>query len=455
MHRFSSYLCLLLAAALYVSVSGCATPPSQPPVKPRVQAPVPVATPSPVDQPAQLEPLLQAQPLPQVEVQPLILAEPPAPLSSEKPVDHIALLLPLKSAAFERAADAVRQGFLAAAGSQRQILPIKVYGSVDESKDIVALYQLAIAGGAVAVAGPLTRDGVAALANYPGIVVPTLALNVIENKDAGQLYFFGLSAEAEARQIAQLAAAAKLRYATIVSTGTPLSKRLSLAFANEWKALGGSITEEILYNDDPAALALLPTAPGDAAPAPVATKSGNPLFSKLNVELTPPPALSPDNVDPNFIPPPTIAPGNMVFLAAEIEKARVIRPYLNAALPVYATSQLFNNNADTLTNYDLNDLHFVGMPWLLQPDHPAVMIYPRASLPLEPDMERLYALGIDAFRLLHIMLSNSYRTSLPLDGVTGRIRLSNNQFQRDAIPAQIKQGRSQVVETLLKKSPSR
>ncbi len=438
MHRFSSYLCLLLAAALYVSVSGCATPPSQPPVKPRVQAPVPVATPSPVDQPAQLEPLLQAQPLPQVEVQPLILAEPPTPLPSEKPVDHIALLLPLKSAAFERAADAVRQGFLAAAGSQRQILPIKVYGSVDESKDIVALYQLAIAGGAVAVAGPLTRDGVAALANYPGIVVPTLALNVIENKDAGQLYFFGLSAEAEARQIAQLAAAAKLRYATIVSTGTPLSKRLSLAFANEWKALGGSITEEILYNDDPAALALLPTTPGDSAPAPVA-----------------PLAPQPDDAAPDFIPPPTIAPGNMVFLAAEIEKARVIRPYLNAALPVYATSQLFNDNADTLTNYDLNDIHFVGMPWLLQPDHPAVMIYPRANPPLEPDRERLYALGIDAFRLLHIMLNNRYRTSLPLDGVTGRIRLSNNQFQRDAIPAQIKQGRSQVVETLLKKSPSR
>ena len=70
-------------------------------------------------------------------------------------------------------------------------------------------------------------------------------------------------------------------------------------------------------------------------------------------------------------------------------------------------------------------------------------------------MERLYALGIDAFRLLHIMLGNNYRTALPLDGVTGRIHLRNNQFQRDAIPAQIKQGRSQEAEPLLQKSPSR
>lgn len=431
-----------------MSAGGCATPQSQPPVDPQVQAPVAanppaqaeqpahVDQPVPVEQPARTEPQIQAQPLPQVEVQPLTLTETPAPIPSENIGAHIALLLPLKSPAFERAADAVRQGFFAAADSQQQILPIKVYSSADESKDIVALHRLAIANGAAAVAGPLTRGGTAALADYSGITVPTLALNSIESQREDHLYFFGLPVEAEARQIAQFATAAKLRYATIVSTGTSLSKRQSVAFADEWKALGGSITEEILYKDDPAALALLPTAPGDdAAPPPVA-----------------PPAPLPDDADTDFIPLPTIAPGNMVFLAAEVEKARVIRPYLNAALPIYATSQLFNGNADTLTNYDLNDIHFVGMPWLLQPDHPAVMIYPRANPPLEPDLERLYALGIDAYRLLDIMLSNSYRTALPLDGVTGHIRLSNNHFQRDAIPAQFKQGRSQVADGFLPKS---
>ena len=351
------------------------------------------------------------------------------------PVPHIALLLPLKSAAFGRAAGVVQLGFLAAAGRQRRSWPVKVYGSFDESTDIVALYQLAVSSGAVAVAGPLTRDGVTALAAYPEITVPTLALNVTdskgaENKNVDKLYFFSLSVDAEARQVAQLAATARLRYATIVSTGTPLSKRLSLAFAEEWKALGGSITAEILFHDNPAVLALLPTAPGDAAPAPIV-----------------PPTTTSGVAGPDFIPPPVIAPGNMVFLAADVEKARIIRPYLNSALPVYATSQLFNGNADTLTNYDLSDIRFVDMPWLLQPDHPAVMIYPRADPPLTPDMERLYALGIDAFRLLQILLNGSYRTALPLDGVTGRIRLAdNNQMQREGLPAQIKQGRGQMPD---------
>lgn len=324
--------------------------------------------------------------------------EPPA--EAEKHAPHIALLLPLKSEAFGRAAEAVQQGFMVAANNQPLPMPIRVYECADESKDIVALYQHAVANGARAVVGPLTRDGVAALAASAGISVPTLALNTGETKDADKLYFFGMSAEAEARQAAQLAAAAGLRSASIVSTGTPLSTRLSQAFAEEWRILGGSIATKILYHDDPEVLADLPE-----------------------------------------------EPGNMVFLAADAKTARMIHPYLNIAIPVYATSQLFNGNTDTLTNYDLNNTRFVDMPWLLQADHPAVMIYPRANPPLETDMERLYALGIDAFRLLQIMLDNSYRTALPLDGVTGLIHLNrNNQFQREAVPALIKQGHSQLLE---------
>jgi len=139
----------------------------------------------------------------------------------------------------------------------------------------------------------------------------------------------------------------------------------------------------------------------------------------------------------------------MVFLAADAETAHLIRPYLNNALPVYATSQLFNGNSDTLTNFDLNGVRFIDMPWLLQPDHPAVMIYPRENPPLEPDMERLYALGIDAFRLLQIMLDNSYRASLPLDGVTGRISLNAyRQFQREGIAAQFWQGHGLTPEEI-------
>jgi len=311
----------------------------------------------------------------------------------------VALLLPLQSAAFKRAAEAVRDGFVAASESQPfgAQIKVRVYASFDESKDVATLYQAAISNGAIAVAGPLTRDGVAAMAAQVNISVPTLALRVVEGVNLDKLYFYSLAAESEARQAAQLAAADKLKTATVITTGSALSTRLAQAFTSEWTALGGTIAREILF-DDAASLKLLP-----------------------------------------------LEPGNMVFLAAEFDKARTIRPYINAALPIYATSQLFNGSANTLANYDLDNIRFVDMPWLLQPDHPAVMAYPHASPPLAPDMERLYALGIDSYRLLQILYNNSYHINLPLDGVTGQIDLINKQFYREAVPAQIKQGHSQLL----------
>lgn len=314
---------------------------------------------------------------------------------------NIALLLPLNSPVFSKAADTVKQGFLAAAAKEANGLPVIVYPCKDESTEIVALYQKALQAGAVAVAGPLTREGVAALAAAGQLKHPTLALNLVENTTrVDMLYFFGLPPETEARQAAQRATAAGLLSATVVSTDTPLSKRLSQAFSDEWQREGGILRTEIVYNGDP----------------------------------TPLKELSQD-------------PGNSVFLAAELDQARLIRPYINAAIPVYATSQVFAGNSHTLTNYDLADVHFFDMPWLLQPDHPAVMIYPHVTPVMTPDMERLYALGIDSYRLLQVLSARNPANALPLDGVTGKISLTGHVFQREGIPAIMRQGLGVPVDS--------
>jgi len=83
------------------------------------------------------------------------------------------------------------------------------------------------------------------------------------------------------------------------------------------------------------------------------------------------------------------------------------------------------------------------MPWLLQADHPAVMVYPRPIQHLSADHERLYALGIDAFRLIQLLLVDKVADTLPLDGVSGQIKLSGRIFQRTAVPAIFVQGHAQ------------
>lgn len=314
---------------------------------------------------------------------------------------HIALLLPLKSSVFGSAANVVQQGFMAASTLKRGGLPIRTYADFDENSSIVAVYRQALANGARAVVGPLTRNGVATLAAEQYIPVPTLALNVVESQPAQQLYFFGMAAEAEARQVAQLVKRQGLHHAIVITTRSPLSQRLQAAFEEEWLFAGGTILREIEFNDHADVLADI-----------------------------------------------TETPDTVVFLAANAEKARLIRPYLSNKLPVYSTSQIFTGNDNTLTNYDLNGIRFVDVPWLLQPDHPAVMIYPRASQPLPADHERLYALGIDAYRLVQLLLTNRIAKALPLDGVSGNIRLYGHVFMREPIPAVFQQGRAQLPDAI-------
>lgn len=319
--------------------------------------------------------------------------------AADTPVAHIALLLPLNSTVLGAAASAVHQGILAASSLQGQGLPVRVYSDYDEADNVVATYKRAVANGAVAVLGPLTRSGIRQLVDEKTLPVTTLALNIIEGPAPPQLHFFGMAIEAEARQIAQLARKQGMKQAIVITAQEPLARRLQFAFEEQWTAQGGSILREIEYSGDTM------------------------VFADI--------AATPDT---------------MAFFASGAEKSRTIRPYLPNNLATYATSQLFAGNKDTLLNFDFDGIRFVDMPWLMQTDQPAIMAYPRAYPPLSTDQERLYALGIDAYRLIKALIASQIKTALLLDGVTGRIRLAGQTFRREALPALFVQGRGQPAD---------
>jgi hypothetical protein len=320
----------------------------------------------------------------------------PTPPAIKTP--HVALLLPLNSGAFGRAAEAVKQGFMAAATVEAGALPIRVYPSGDQADDIVSTYGQATQAGARIVVGPLTKNGVTALAASKQVSVPTLALN---HPEAGtvlpeQLYLLALAAEAEARQIAQAAFGAGRKSAIVIASGGALSKRMQLAFAEEWSTLGGAISTQL-------------------------------SFSGANAE-TVRDALR-------------THPADMLFLAMDGQEARLLRPYLNPEWPVYATSQIYAGKNTPQKYHDLNGIQFVDMPWLLQPDHLAVMVYPRPQMPLAADLERLYALGIDAWRLALLLQNTEAGGPLSLDGVTGRLSLDGSRrINREGVAAIFREG---------------
>ncbi len=75
----------------------------------------------------------------------------------------------------------------------------------------------------------------------------------------------------------------------------------------------------------------------------------------------------------------------------------------------------------------------LDMPWLLTPDSGVSARYPRPLEPLTHATERLYALGIDAFRVAR-RLAGRNTSGLWLDGVSGRLRLgSGREVQRSLL----------------------
>ena len=134
---------------------------------------------------------------------------------------------------------------------------------------------------------------------------------------------------------------------------------------------------------------------------------------------------------------------NPIYLALDFPRARLARPYLDP-LPIFATSQVNPGNAGPLAGFDLANVQFLDMPWLIQPDHPAVMIYRRPDRRDALDLDRLYALGIDAFRVSQQLLEG--RVDATLDGVTGRITLGRDQhFVREPVAARYRDGKLLVL----------
>lgn len=317
------------------------------------------------------------------------------------PRPHIALILPTGSPALGRLAEAVRLGFAAAAEvAGRDAPPVTVTAIENEGPQLLEACRNSQVQGAVLVVAGITRDGAGALARSDCPRQPTLALNEPQPGTdlPPNLYSVSLSLEQEARQVALLAVAEGGRTAVVITAPSPLSKRVQEAFERDWARAAGSIAGRLTFS-------------GGADDAPLVR----------------------DRIA-------TARSADMVFMALDLPEARTVRPYVSGMLPLYATSMSVNPRAETIVNVDLQGVRYVEMPWFVQPDHPAVMVYPHPRTPMSVEQERLYAFGIDAFRLALAMLRPDRKW--PLDGVTGKITLeAGNYFSRTLTPAEVDGGR--------------
>ena len=310
---------------------------------------------------------------------------------------HVALILPTASPALGRLAESARAGFMAAVeASGKETVPVVVTAVPDEANALVEACRNAQAAGALLVVGGFTRDGAQTLAGSECARQPVLALNELRGDFGAGVYSFSLSIENEARQAALIAVADGWHSAIVIGTNSPLSKRVQEAFEREWTRAAGEFRRLIFS--------------GVLEEAPL-------VRDKIAGWR-----------------------GDMVFFALDTLEARAVRPYISGMLPVYATTLSVNPRAEAIVNVDLQGVRYVEMPWFVHPDHPAVMAYPPPKGPSSVESERVYAFGIDAFRLA-LLVARGDPKKTAVDGVTGRITLEGHHFVRTLSPAEVDGGR--------------
>ena len=320
-------------------------------------------------------------------------ATPAAPDKAAGDVD-IAIVLPLESPQYARAAEAVRAGFLAAAESSGTRVKVRAFAHGDD--DVLLAFEAARTSGAKIIVGPLVRDDVRTVVSMSLEMPTTLALNQLDDVNAvpPNLYTLALSVDGDARLIARRMRTDAAQNIAVVNADSPLMKRMVGAFDAEWSLGGGSAPSVYSFVATPEALSAL----------------------RRQLVRKPPDAA---------------------MLAVDGVSATQAKPYLGTTR-AYASGLVFER-ATAAVMRDLDGLIVVEIPWLVTPQAPQFANLPRKEFPSDA-LTRLYALGLDAFRAAQVLRDTSTER-VTFEGATGKVTLvEGRQFQREGVFAVLRAG---------------
>lgn len=335
----------------------------------------------------------------------------PAP---EPPSDTVALALPL-SGDFARAGEAIRDGFLFAyeTDSSAPGQPL-IYDTNTMSAD--AIQRRARQDNVGILVGPLNKSKVAAMASQAG-ERPIVALNRIDRTitEPG-FYQFALAPEDDARTVARHAADEGHERALALVPKGDWGSRVFDAFRERFSAGGGRVIDYATYDSDQ-------------------HDHRGPIQSVLSGY-----------------------PGNeadFIFVAAaQPVQARLIRSQLRfyraTGLPMLSTSHIYSGTPDPGEDIDLNGVSFADLPWVIG-DGAFLDDRRKAAAERYGDTAerytRLFAMGMDAWRLTAQIGSGGLRAGDTFEGMTGILAVRpDNRIERFLAWAVFRGGRPQLVE---------
>ena len=295
---------------------------------------------------------------------------------------RIVLLLPLESALLRRAAASVRDGASAVFATRKADVSVR---ECSYSADgVAAAYTRCVDDGVDWVIGPLGRTDVTtlALAKTP-LLRPTLMLSPLGTVPPQPMAVLAPELEAEGEAIAQQAAEDACRQPVLVEASGALASRIGIAILSFWR---------------------------DRIATPLAQRTLGARESWRRVAD----GWRRDNVD-------------CILFAGGGSALSELRPYLRG-MTVYVTSASYESALERTA--DWTGVRIADSPWLVDAERADFAAYVPAE-PLSPTLARLYALGVDAARLVIA----AGRDGLPptFDGAIGQLTLKDAQYRRQPL----------------------
>ncbi|MBX2867357.1 MAG: penicillin-binding protein activator [Acidiferrobacterales bacterium] len=358
--------------------------------------------------------------------------------------NHVALLLPLTSP-FGNAAQAFYDGFIDSHNNDQDVYkPTVSLHDIGEDPGLATFYyQSAMNEGADFIVGPLGRSAVVGLLSAAPLPLPTLVLGDIGvDQQADALYGISLSPELEAEQVAIRAYENGHRQAAIFRSDSSQGSRAASAFSKKWTELGGVIVTNKSFPstiDDYSRIIqrLLEVNQSVARERVLSAQLG------VNLEFNP---RRRDDID-------------MLFFAGDAKQARLLVPQMRFFqahdLPIYATSKIFSGKTNPAVDADLDEIIFGDMGWMLnlryplqdtpildgaassesaseenpEPQPDPVKLQPIAKSPYSfSPLDRLYALGLESYRLIPRLssLRRDQRQQYNGEAFSARVRNDGN-----------------------------
>jgi uncharacterized protein len=303
----------------------------------------------------------------------------------------------------------IRDGILYAYWKQRQAgLPTPQLIFIDSHPlDSDNIVERIIASEADVVIGPFNKDKVAAVAARASELPKTLLLNVLTDKIlANNVISFGLNPEDEAAQIADRAILESGLRAMVISPNNSLGDRLQTAFIDRWTALGGSISQQGRYEDG--------------------KDISNTIKTALNIDKS---EMRKRRLALNTglslqFEPRRRADIDMAAVFGKPQDARSISPifafHYAEDIPLYSSSMVYTGEPDATADKDLDGVRFNDIPWLFDPESTHQDLS-------NIRFKRLFAMGMDAYRLHQRFELLDPTVGMKLQGTTGLLQLNHQR----------------------------